>query len=374
MNAAIDTAAAPAGAAPISRELPFEFRGSGSEYFRIWIVNLLLTILTLGIYSAWAKVRRLRYFYGNTLLDGSSFEYHGRPIAILKGRLIAVAVYLLFIGLGYVAPVAQLLLVPLLLLGVPWVIVRARIFHMRMTSWRGIRFNFVGTWAGALVAHIIWPILGVLTLTALMPYALWKQVGYHVNNTRFGSTPFSFTGRVGPFYAFFYGAVGLVFVAGILAAVGMGIAFAVAGGEAFLEQMQASQTAATPQEALLALLSWPYLFIFLCYVSVFAVVGGYYRSRLLNNTFGNTEIGSQKLDSRLRARNLIWIFGSNIVLMIFTLGLFYPWARIRSAKYQFDSMSVDTVGSLDTFVEEADTRTSATGEELGEFFDVDFGF
>ena len=57
--------------------LPFEFRGNGGEYFRIWIVNLLLTIVTLGIYSAWAKVRRLRYFYGNTFLDGQSFDTTG---------------------------------------------------------------------------------------------------------------------------------------------------------------------------------------------------------------------------------------------------------------------------------------------------------
>ena len=30
------------------------FTGKASEYFGIWIVNVLLTILTLGIYSAWA--------------------------------------------------------------------------------------------------------------------------------------------------------------------------------------------------------------------------------------------------------------------------------------------------------------------------------
>ena len=40
-----------------ARKLPLEFRGNGYEYFRIWIVNILLTIMTLGIYSAWAKVR-----------------------------------------------------------------------------------------------------------------------------------------------------------------------------------------------------------------------------------------------------------------------------------------------------------------------------
>ena len=45
----------------------FSFTGNASEYFGIWIVNLLLSIVTFGIYTAWAKVRRLRYFYGNTL-------------------------------------------------------------------------------------------------------------------------------------------------------------------------------------------------------------------------------------------------------------------------------------------------------------------
>src|SRR5450830_2110894 len=68
----------------------FSFSGRGSEYFRIWIINLLLSIVTLGIYSAWAKVRRLHYFYNNTSVAGTSFEYHGNPIAILKGRIIAV--------------------------------------------------------------------------------------------------------------------------------------------------------------------------------------------------------------------------------------------------------------------------------------------
>ncbi|MEO1140896.1 MAG: DUF898 family protein, partial [Pseudomonadota bacterium] len=65
----------------------FSFKGTASEYFGIWIVNLLLSIVTLGIYTAWAKVRRLRYFYGNTWLDGHNFEYHAKPIQILIGRI-----------------------------------------------------------------------------------------------------------------------------------------------------------------------------------------------------------------------------------------------------------------------------------------------
>ena len=46
----------PCAAAP-PRTLAPSFTGDGKEYFRIWVVNLLLTLATFGIYSAWAKVR-----------------------------------------------------------------------------------------------------------------------------------------------------------------------------------------------------------------------------------------------------------------------------------------------------------------------------
>ena len=84
-------AAAPAGAASADEtRSPVQFTASAGEYFRIWIVNLALTILTLGIYSAWAKVRKKRYFYGHTLIEGDSFDYRANPLSILKGRIIAV--------------------------------------------------------------------------------------------------------------------------------------------------------------------------------------------------------------------------------------------------------------------------------------------
>ena len=65
------------------RVLSFEFRGDGAEYFKIWIVNIFLTLITLGIYSAWATVRNNRYFYGNTFVDGTSFSYLSKPLHIL---------------------------------------------------------------------------------------------------------------------------------------------------------------------------------------------------------------------------------------------------------------------------------------------------
>src|SRR5690606_21680940 len=73
-----------------------QFHGQGGEFFGIWIVNILLSVITLGIYSAWAKVRTKRYFYGNTELAGDNFEYHATPIQLLKGRLVALLVVLVW--------------------------------------------------------------------------------------------------------------------------------------------------------------------------------------------------------------------------------------------------------------------------------------
>ncbi|HZR68833.1 MAG TPA: DUF898 family protein, partial [Burkholderiales bacterium] len=81
-----------------------EFTASASEYFRIWVVNLLFTLLTAGIYSAWAKVRKKRYFYGSTKFDGATFDYFASPRAILNGRIIAFAVFVVYALAGDLYP------------------------------------------------------------------------------------------------------------------------------------------------------------------------------------------------------------------------------------------------------------------------------
>jgi Bacterial protein of unknown function (DUF898) len=75
---------------------PFTFTGLASEYFRIWIVNTFLVIVTLGLFSPWAKIRKRRFFLRNTWVAGANFEYHANPWPILRGRLIAGTVFLLY--------------------------------------------------------------------------------------------------------------------------------------------------------------------------------------------------------------------------------------------------------------------------------------
>ena len=102
---------------------PIVFTGNTREYFSIWIVNILLTILTLGVYSAWAKVRNMQYFYGNTMLDGNAFRYTAEPKQILKGRMIAVLLFIAYSVVSTISPMAGAAFFIALMLLVPAMVV-----------------------------------------------------------------------------------------------------------------------------------------------------------------------------------------------------------------------------------------------------------
>jgi uncharacterized membrane protein YjgN (DUF898 family) len=356
--------------APATHDLPIEFHATGGEYFRIWIVNLLLSIITLGIYSAWAKVRRLRYFYGSTMLDGASFEYHGRPIAILKGRIIVVGSYLVYVITARLWPSIwlQILVLPGVILGVPWVIVRARRFQMRMTSWRGLRFNFHGRYGGAMGAFVGWTVLAGLTLFILYPMALWKQVNFLTTNTAYGSQRFKFHTTLGRFYEFCLIALGIAFGAGFILAFFIGIVGAAA---LFSGGLPAPGSPPAPPDPAAVLGVMAIIMPF--YLAFFLLVNAYYRANFLNASIGGVSVGPHRISSRLKFGPLLGIFFTNLLGIVFTLGLFYPWAKVRMLRYQLANTSVIAAGDLGQFVADQEAGPGAVGEEAADFFDIDFG-
>ncbi|MGB5397085.1 MAG: YjgN family protein, partial [Gammaproteobacteria bacterium] len=183
-----------------SRTLQFQFHGKAGEYFKIWIVNIALSILTLGIYSAWAKVRTRRYFYGNTALDGSRFDYLADPLAILKGRMIVFAVILVYaVSVQYIPPV-EFLFILLYLVALPWMIVKSMQFNTRNTSYRNVRFNFDGSLKEAVLIFVGLSILIPFTLGLILPYVIKRYKQYMVANSMFGTTHFNFDAATKSFY------------------------------------------------------------------------------------------------------------------------------------------------------------------------------
>ena len=179
---------------------PIVFQGKASEYFGIWIVNLLLSLVTLGVYSAWAKVRRKKYFYNNTLIDNVGFDYHANPIAILKGRVIAFVLFALYVYGKGSSPILAGVLVLLFFLALPWLIVRGSLFNSRNTSHRGLRFDFVGTVNKAARVFIGLPMLSILTLGLAVPYVTHERSQFMMSNHRFGLSQFDMSRVVKSFY------------------------------------------------------------------------------------------------------------------------------------------------------------------------------
>ena len=220
---------------------PIVFQGKASEYFGIWIVNLLLSLLTLGVYSAWAKVRRKKYFYNNTLIDNVGFDYHANPIAILKGRVIAFILFALYVYGKGSSPILAGVLVLLFFLFLPWLVVRGSIFNSRNTSHRGLRFDFVGTVNKAARIFIGLPMLTLFTMGLIWPYIAHEKSQFMMSNHRFGLSQFNMSRVVKGFYKV-YLIVFIVPLIGILAAI------AIPAYQAYVTKAKAA--AAAPHAAL----------------------------------------------------------------------------------------------------------------------------
>ena len=52
--------------------LPIRFTASGRDYARLWLRNLGLTLITLGLYLPFARAHRLRFFRQHTQVDGEA--------------------------------------------------------------------------------------------------------------------------------------------------------------------------------------------------------------------------------------------------------------------------------------------------------------
>lgn len=344
----------------ITRHSP-QFGADPKEYFRIWVVNLALTILTLGIYSAWAKVRKLRYFYANTVLAGSAFGYHADPLRILRGRIIAAVLAGGYVLATRTSTVATLVMVAVIGLATPWLVVKSRTFAMRVTSWRGLRFDFAPDYAGAYRVLLGWLILGIISSGILMPRAVRERYRFVVSRSRFGATPFDCNPGIGRFYKTMFGALGLV----------VGVGFIAGVVELGVTQVLSAALPSTPVVRRIV----AFIPALTSYAFLLPTIHGYTQARNLNEVFSTTSLGPHRFISRLSAATLVGLYLSNLALIVATLGVYTPWAQIRVARYRLEAIELEVHGSLDEFTTAAAAPLpSATGEELTSFLDVDFGF
>ena len=199
---------APNSTDAVGNRINIEFHGTALEYFGIWIVNVLLSFATLGVYSAWAKVRRETYFKNKTSVDGYTFEYHARGSQILKGRLLVVLIVTFLVVLYTINPAFTVIMIPIVVYATVWLLDHSIRYRARMTSYRNVRFNWRGIFWQMFWFYVVTPWVLVLSLGFLAPL-IWKHYHcYIATHHSYGTAPFDTNPTTSMFYlAFVFSAI-----------------------------------------------------------------------------------------------------------------------------------------------------------------------
>jgi len=362
--------------APARQVTALTFTGRGSEYFRIWVVNLLLTLVTLGVYSAWAKVRKARYLRQNTRLDGHVFDYHGKPTAILRGRLVALVLLAAYTWAFQFSNVAGLLTVTMLCAVGPWLFLRAQQFSLGNTSFRGLRFGFRArprdAYRTLLPVLVLWLAPAVAAGLAIdegwllgapglaLPWMHHRVKAFQRRNATYGDREFSFTPATGRFYWVYAKGLGFVLVGGLLAAMTMAVllSFRAHSGRAI-------------GSSKLELLIYSALAGLLMYVAA----GPYYAARLQQVVWSRTRLGEGiQFRTEIRALPLFRVVMKNVALTVVTAGLYWPCAAIALARYRIECVRVESDIALSVLAGGLQAGTvSAAGEGASDAFGFDIG-
>ncbi|MBD3648638.1 MAG: DUF898 domain-containing protein [Pseudomonadales bacterium] len=360
--------------------IPFDFRGEGRAYFRIWIVNLFLSVISLGIYSAWAKVRSNRYLYSHLYLDGASFEYLAKPLGILVGRVIAVCLFASYTIVSRYFPDFTveffLILVPV----VPWVLLKSLQFRANNTAYRNIRFHFHGTYASALVSIGLVPALVPLPFLAyeawgrdvavshysLMYFALCTTgffVGvalhnyfrYIASNTSYGATRFTFESKVSEYFGMLTMVIFGVAALAILVIISI---FAIVVTISALDISFRSEVNRILGGGVGLIL----------YVWAMAM----FTTNTTNLLYNGIAIpGWYRFKSDISSWGMFKVYFINTVLIIATLGMYIPFAKLRLIRYRTEHLQLLSTAPLDQFVLDEHAEVSATGQEVDEIFGVE---
>lgn len=346
-----------------------EFDGRAGEYFRIWGVNLFLTVITLGIYAAWAKVRTRRYFYAHTRLAGRPFDYLAEPVVILKGNLIVAAGVLLYSAVNHLQPKLSALVAFVFTLAVPFLIYKTLRFFAHNTSYRNLRCRFHGGLGECYRIYLLLPILIPFTLGLIVPYWAYCRQRYFFANLAYGVQRAHVTVQVKDFYRWYGVALGLSLLI-------LGGGAGLGGVLAWAWTMSPLAAGADQPETRMKIVTGC---VMVCgygaSLLLFIVVPQYLKARAMNGFLNHLTLGGLRFDSAIGARRLAWIQASNLVLMIVSLGGLIPWATMRRNRYLLERITVlEEAGELDRFAAASSLPESGLGDAATDFFDLDIGF
>ena len=385
-----------------------QFKGDGTEYFKIWIVNVLLCIVTIGIYYPWAKVRTRRYFYANTEYANRYFDYHATGKQLFLGYLIGVFILFALQIVGSVLPTIGAILPIVLFAFIPWIIMRSLKFNMRMTSFSNVRFSFNGNLKPAYIIFMLIPILGYLAmlllffgsilpmskldegLNVIFAFMIFlvgiiaaiaigvfviglftkKAAEYQIGNTKFGQGDFFININTSKFVKIQLKKILIIIGCLIVLSILSGLIFAatISGG---FDLGSISNDIENAEASPLFVVG--FLVIYFGFIATFLFATAYSFSRQRQYIFENTTLDKAiSFRSTVAAKRYFYILVTNMLMVLFTAGLALPWAKVRVARYIASNSWIEASDiDINSYLTQKEQEQSAIGEEIGDVLDID---
>ena len=385
-----------------------QFKGEGIEYFKIWIVNVLLCIVTIGIYYPWAKVRTRRYFYANTEYADRYFDYHATGKQLFLGYLIGVLILFFLNVVGAILPALAFILPIVLFAFIPWIIWRSLKFNMRMTSFSNVRFSFKGNLKPVYIIYMLIPVLGyavvaLLVFGSLIPmssldansisgFALIlfavgiiaaiaigifvtglftkKAAEYQISQTKFGQGDFIININTEKFIKIQLKKMLIIIGSLLLLLILSGLIFAsTMSGGLDLNNVSSDIEGANANPLFVV----GFVIIYFGFIATFLFATAYSFSRQRQYLFENTTLDKViTFKSTVSAKSYFFILVTNMLLVLFTIGLALPWAKVRVARYIADNSWIAASDiDINSYLTQKEQEQSAIGEEIGDVLDVD---
>lgn len=336
------------------REYHAEIHARHSTLLGIYIVNWLLTLLTVGIYSFWGKVKARKYLYGQSEFVGERFAYHGTGKELFFGFLklliflLPLALFLIFFQNPIAFAIAYLgffALLPLALFG-------SRRYQMSRTSWRGIHFSFRGSLKDCYRIFITGGLLLLVTFGFYFPYFRVNLRRYWMNHTYYGNVPFHYNGKgVDLFH---------IYIRFVLISIGL----AVGSGLLFFIGMTSGK---------IFFYFAPFLYI-LIYLGL-AVLWMHYEAKEYCFHWEHTFFDQAPFTATMTGWDLLSIRIKHIIFLVLTLGFAFAWTKIDKLRFLFEKTALlDTPDFAEIHWDERGPTGSAAGESMADALDVGGGF
>lgn len=393
----------------------FQFQGKGSEYFKIWVTNLFFTVITLGLYFPWAKVKSQKYFYGNTALSDRRFDYHATGKQLFRSYLIAVTLLISYNLLGHFIPLASGLMGLIIAALFPWILWKSMQFRMQMTSFSHVRFGFRANLRSAYVNFLALPILFALSFFSLplligvamglkyitsinlvllvmtsiilvlisilliaYSYSVMKkhQMMYQVNGLKFGQDAFFVILKTKVYFAIVLKAIALSFLCFVAWIIFKWLLFVMIYG---FEQVATivQQSVSDPIVLATNFENIPIGLIIGSYIggiTLSFVIFAFIQTRQRNYLFSQIRLGQTiSLASTLKTRSLAWVMFSNFMIVIVTLGFGLPWAKVRSARLFAQNTLIKGELVFDDYISQQRDYQTSLGDQIGDVLDLDAG-